>query len=426
MPEDLQFDGIVWELDETQNPDRYPNGIFKLTYKPQPETPDDTAKNYMSVTGKINMRAKSFGSAADPTRKNADVTNQLRSKYLEDLRDLARKLCDGKIDDRKALEEYGLLSGMYAAQSNEIAQREAATVGMEDFSDDSDSGTWSLKLNQLQPGATPEQTALFIEIQRAYDVVDIVMDRRQTFHNKVTGIRSGGLEAATIRKSQIVRKNYVHQLKEIAEEGLLSRELTGYAVRKLDLFKEAFVQREADRVKNQHVKALGAWVLVFAATLLVLVALLEVLVLNWDSIEVTTTRDGIPTKLAAQVWNIREFLFLAIGASVGAWMSFTLRKVELGFDELILLEPDRLNPSARIIFVIILTLVVGGVLQLGWVSVSFAEGKQLKPSEGPGQAMLLGILCGIAERSLSGAVVGRAQSVSRVIQPKTAMKGSHG
>lgn len=423
MPEDLQFDKTVWALDETLSADKYPNGIFKLTYKPLPETSADSAQGYKSVTGKINEKAKSFGMAADPTTKNADVTNQLRAKYLIDLLDLARKLCDGQVDDRKALEEYGLISGMYAAQSNEIAQREAATVGMDDHSEVADSGTWSLKLNQLQPGATPEQTALFIEIQRAYDVVDIVMDRRQTRQNKVTSVRLDGLAAAASRKSQIVRKNYVHQLKEIAEEGLLSRELTGYAVRKLDLFKEAFVQREADRVKNQHVKALGAWVVFFAAVLLLLAVLLEVVVWNWGAATLATVRDDAPTIYAKLAGDTQNFLFLAIGASVGAWMSFTLRKVELGFDELILLEPDRLNPSARIIFVIILTLVVGGILQLGWLSISFADGKGLTPDDGPGPAMLLGILCGIAERTLSGAVVGRADSVSSVIQPTKSTKG---
>lgn len=421
MPNDLSSQEAVWALDETLSPDKYPNGIFKVTYAPPSNTPTDAVQRLKTVTSKINTMAMTLGRAADPKKKYANFTNKLRKEQLLKLKNLARKLRDGQLEDQGALEELGYLGGTYAVMSNEIAQHEAATVSPDDDPENADAGIWSLTLNPLQWGATPEQTALSIEIQRAYDVVDIVMDRRQD----KASTRPGWLTKTAIRKSQIVRKNYVHQLKEIAEEGLRSPELTGYAARKLDLFKEAFVQREADRVKNQHVKALGTCVILFAIVFTALATVLEVVVRHHGAISLATVRDDTPTTLAMLAGDIQNFLFLAIGASVGTWMSFTLRKVELGFEELILLEPDRLNPSARIVFVVILTMVVGGILQLGWLTIGFADGKDLTPAAGLGPALLLGILCGIAERSLSGAVVGRADSISNAIRPMKPAKGDN-
>lgn len=396
----------VWHLDEDHDPAEYPNGFFKLSYTPPPDVTPDEVSYFNVLTQKINDLVQTCGRAADRTERNADVQNQVREVRYSELKELAEELCDGLKNDREAFEEYGRIEGLYYAQRANAKNRVAASMRSAEKSDDADARVWMLKLEDLQEGATPEQIALSIDIQRAYDVVDIVMDRRQIRADQ-PGARKQGL---------VVRKNYVGQLKEIADEGLLSRALTAYAARKLELFKDAFVQREADRVKNQHVKALGFWTARFIAIFLILATILEIAI-----------REGIMSDLINQFKITQNFMFLAIGASVGTWMSFTLRKVELGFDDLVLLEPDRLNPAARIIFVVILTCVIGGILQLGWVTITFSDSKALAPDGGVGHALLLGILCGIAERSLSGAILGRANTIASVVRPaKTTKDGSDG
>lgn len=412
MPEGLSTQTDVWVLEDIEKPAQFPNGCFKLTYTAPLDAPEDEARRFKKLASKINMMAQSLGTGANTSLPNYERTNQIRANRLTDLRSLANKLRDGKLDDQQGRQELGHIQGVYTALSNMVQHAEAATMNSNEEEESTAAKTWVLKLNQLPEDATPEQVALSIDIQKAYDVVDIVMDRRHTRLDKA-GAKLSGLATPASKQSLTVRKNYVRQLKEIADEGLLSRDLTVYAERKLELFKNAFVQREADRVKNHHVKALGFWAALFAGLFMILAAFMQLLVKS----EIAGNLVGADLLTDAQ-----NFLFLAVGACVGTWLSFTLRKVELGFDDLILLEPDRLNPTARIIFVVLLTCVIGGILQLQWVTVSFTQ-NPLTPADGFGPALLLGILCGIAERSLSGAVVSRADSMSEMVAPAKSTKG---
>ena len=92
--------------------------------------------------------------------------------------------------------------------------------------------------------------------------------------------------------------------------------------------------------------------------------------------------------------------------SIGTWLSFSLRRPVLGFADLAVLEEDRLNPTARILFVLGLTLVVGLLIYTKLVAIKVGEmGVDLH------MALLLGLLCGIAERALAGAVSQRAREV---------------
>jgi hypothetical protein len=43
---------------------------------------------------------------------------------------------------------------------------------------------------------------------------------------------------------------------------------------------------------------------------------------------------------------------VGISIAVGTWLSFSIRRVELGFDDLANLENDRLNPGLRILFIV--------------------------------------------------------------------------
>lgn len=405
----------TWDLNETQDLEKYPNGILKLVYKCSADTPAEEQTRHEDLAKRINQLAKTFGQSADQTESNFKQMNDISVSCFKDLRTLAKNLHEGNFDERMGLEEYGRLEGKFETLIDSVNRRAAAKISLVPESTKHDARIWALEFETIAHDLTPEQIALSIEIQKAYDVVDIVMDRRQLSGNRQISQKQG----------LAVRKSYVQQLKEIADEGLLSSNLTGYAARKLDLFKDSFVQREANRVKNQHVRALGIRAALFAFTFLVLAGLVEFFESEYfrkiaNMGDELTKLQRVPT---AHFPIVQDFMFLAVGASVGSWMSFTLRKVELGFDDLILLEPDRLNPSARIIFVVILTCVVGGILQLDWVSITIAGSKTpVTPGEGPGVALLLGILCGIAERSLSGAIVGRASSISGVVSPANVAK----
>jgi len=103
------------------------------------------------------------------------------------------------------------------------------------------------------------------------------------------------------------------------------------------------------------------------------------------------------------------FLVLWAGCMAGVWLSFGTRNVTMTFEELGILEKDRLSPAIRLIFAGLLTGVIGlliatkaVVLQLGGLSTaSFVEDYKV--------ALLVGILCGISELALSSKVSQKAK-----------------
>lgn len=410
MPEVVPINTAKWQINDIADAEKYPNGAFAITYTPHDDESEDRKHSFRRLAGRINKFSKMLGTETAHTQKSHDKIDTLRQNYDEKLRRLASEIETDDVTDYIELwRKFGTLQGEYNTLSNNIDSLEGATTFDIDALDSPEKiETLGLRLKELGPEATAEQASLSFEIKKAYDVVDIVMDRRRQQNRKNL---PGLLESVSQNKKQgmTVRKNYVHQLKEIADEGLLSVHTTVYAAQKLELFKEAFVQREADRVKNHHVKVLGYWTVMFAAAFLVLIGLTLLPVVETSF-------------LADKLAKSRVFLLLSVGACVGTWLSFSLRRVNLGFDDLILLEPDRLNPTARIIFVVILTCIIGGILDLQWIQISFA-GKPLTLSDPIESALLIGTFCGIAERSLSGAIVGKADGLVGLVRQKKFTKG---
>jgi hypothetical protein len=78
---------------------------------------------------------------------------------------------------------------------------------------------------------------------------------------------------------------------------------------------------------------------------------------------------------------------------LGTWLSFAVRRVVLGFNDLALLEEDRLNPNGRILIVVGLTIIVGMFIKSGIISITLG-GSPISLSGGL-IAFLVGTLCGM-------------------------------
>jgi hypothetical protein len=100
-------------------------------------------------------------------------------------------------------------------------------------------------------------------------------------------------------------------------------------MRTLEELKQDITAREADRINNAYMKKLGFWaaigVVVFAAT--------------W----------GLLRWTGAGIWP-KNLAVFEIGTMLGIWLSFGTRKPTLKFEELHILEEDRLEPVVRIAF----------------------------------------------------------------------------
>jgi hypothetical protein len=163
--------------------------------------------------------------------------------------------------------------------------------------------------------------------------------------------------------------------------------------------KNEFVSLEADSVKNQYVRLLGRHVMLGVAIFVMVYVGLLVAPVWFPKVSVP-----IPFTL---------FLLLAAGACVGTWLSFAIRRVILQFEDLALLEDDRLDPTSRLFFVVLLTLIVGLLIVTKMVGIKIGE-VSLDLSQET-MAILIGLLCGISERALAGVVKTRADEfVGRV------------
>jgi hypothetical protein len=197
------------------------------------------------------------------------------------------------------------------------------------------------------------------------------------------------------------RDDYVRQLEGIAYVGLFSNDPSHLSLAKLslDALREEFVAREAGRVKNRYLRRLGKWCLVAATVSL------------FGYIVARQCPD------ASIVHDFRNFFLLAVGTSVGTWLSFSLRRVILQFLDLATLEEDQMDPAHRVLFMIALTTVVG--LLLATDAVGFKLGGFTANIWAHGAwALLIGLLSGMAERAMAGAVSKRAADFAGAIGGK--------
>jgi hypothetical protein len=175
----------------------------------------------------------------------------------------------------------------------------------------------------------------------------------------------------------------------IARSGLREAD-AAYARLALDAFKEEFVSMEADAVKNQYVRALGLRAILMSVMFLIL----------WMACITWFAAFSISA-------NAAPFLLAAIGACAGTWLSFAIRRVVLGFNDLALIEEDRMAPLSRIVFVVGLTLLVGLFLESGVVNAEI-NGIRMDLGNSDLVALLIGAMCGISERALAGAIGSRS------------------
>jgi hypothetical protein len=188
------------------------------------------------------------------------------------------------------------------------------------------------------------------------------------------------------------RHEYLLALLGIAQIGLMNVHPSQITFASLALkgLQQEFVDREAGPIKNAYVRRLGGWALG-----LVVAGLAGFFLFAW------LDPDGVP-------FRFRRFCLLAAGAALGCWLSFSLRRVTLRFEDLAALEEDRLDPGIRVLFVALLTTVVGLLFWTQAIAVKLGDFSSDFRVNGA-YALLIGALCGIAERGLATAVTRRAE-----------------
>jgi hypothetical protein len=253
--------------------------------------------------------------------------------------------------------------------------------------------------------ASPEKQELFVQLNNACGIVRTVC---QQIRDQAPDNDPVKFEAAN-KRARLLLDEYVTKLAGIGRLGLEGPHAS-LAKGALTSLKTEFVASQAGRIKNRYVRLLFNYALGFAAAFMA--AYVFILLAGCPAGKAAAHAPAC----ANSWWEIHKtFLLAATGAAAGTWVSFAIRRLDLPFEDLPLLEEASLDPPFRILFVVALTFTV---CLLFWTSAVNIEIGNLKT--GPESfratgsiAFLIGMFCGLSERALATAVSGRAAAFVR-------------
>lgn len=193
--------------------------------------------------------------------------------------------------------------------------------------------------------------------------------------------------------------SYLEEAFSLASAGLVgdsAQPLT--AARALESLKDEILMNEAGIVKNKHLLELGTWALYFAGGTIGLGLLFHTMAQLW-------WLPAVNTRLLGQ------FCYAWAGAMAGTWISFGFRKAQFTFDDLRRPEADYLWSSVRLIFTGLQTVIIGLLLVLEIVNISFGKISTAHFTTSVELAVVIGLLCGFSEQTLPSAIAKHASAI---------------
>ena len=103
--------------------------------------------------------------------------------------------------------------------------------------------------------------------------------------------------------------------------------------------------------------------------------------------------------------------YLLVGSMVGAWLSVAASRWEIAFDGIQEFADMSAEPPVRLLFVGLLAMTFGLLLQLGIIPINIDNVSLATFSASPQWALFLGIIAGVGEKGLSMQLLTRAKQV---------------
>ncbi len=384
----------------TQQPPPAPPGDFTLAavagYVPQANE-----QAYLATLDAMRQRLLAHATADAPAAPAAPATAaqqavrtarvDLRKKAFDTLRTDATNFASGQLPAADAATNAHVIWGRYLALREELAR--LLFVVREKVDANSNLATDLLiTVNNSLDNAPQDKQTLYVAIEQADTIIRTVCEAtergRWRWRRQAAQARPG--------RGQRLRDQYVRKLGGIGRIGLEGPH-TALATLALDGLRKEFVYSEAGRIKNKYLGRLGRVCGLAAALML---AGYFIVRLGWAPSSNFLTFH-------------QPFWLVGAGAALGTWASFSIRRQTLNFDDLAILEDDLLEPLARVAFVLLLTVTISLLFWLGAVQVEIGL---LKTAQFKGTtSFLIGLFCGISERTLATAVSGRAAAFVRGI-----------
>lgn len=203
-----------------------------------------------------------------------------------------------------------------------------------------------------------------------------------------------GAEAGTMLRGPTSARRFEEyrvKLYWIARVGLEGDADPKTATQALGNLRAEILAQEGPRIKNGYMRLLGAWAAGFA----ILFAVLYLVIRNNPDF--------------SNLFSAFKNLFpLLTGTMIGTWLSFGIRKNILTLRDLSNLEADMVEPAIRLIFTGLIAVTIAFIFSQGMVNVVVGGLNSANLITQGSTAFLIGILLGVSEQALPGAVTQRA------------------
>ncbi len=250
--------------------------------------------------------------------------------------------------------------------------------------------------------ASAEKLELYAQINKTNTVIRAVCERLEERANREIGWAKM-FEGSDADADGRIRKLHQEFMKKLHGVAVIGLELDFVDVAKATLaeLRAEFFALEAGRLKSAHSNGLAA--VAFIGSFVLLLAYGIISLNGCDDLQKCTN---------SWFFGHKNFLLAACGAAIGTWASFANRQITFQFEDLMMLEERAILPAMRILFVVVLAL---AACLLFWNSALTIEIGNLSTRAGTFRdagtvAVLIGLFCGLSERALATAIVGRASA----------------
>lgn len=188
---------------------------------------------------------------------------------------------------------------------------------------------------------------------------------------------------------------YFNRIVSAARVGLQTPAYTEVAMPELQAVRAEIVYREGPTIGNRYLKRLGARALLYfllAMTIQIGSVLLE---RHGPAIFAHLTLHNLPLMWA--------------GSMMGAWLSIGISRRAPSLEDLARIREDSLDADIRLVFVGLLTVVVGLVLLTNMVTITVGDFDGSTINKQWMVALLVGAFCGIGEKAMSNRLVQQAE-----------------
>lgn len=186
---------------------------------------------------------------------------------------------------------------------------------------------------------------------------------------------------------------YSKKLLSLAQVGLVGEtaqpELSKKSLIKL---KEEILISEGGRIKNKHFNKLGVRALIIGIIAVALGFFLYSFAFT----------------------DISAYFFVFSGAMAGAWISFGVRKLDITFEDLALMEKDRIKSFPKLFFVGVTSIILMLFINSSFVSFEFGGITNVEIMGKIELQLLVGVIAGMLENKLAVGLYGTAKKTLNI------------